>query len=59
MQLHTGSNGEETINVADTAAIGGESDLSLNEQQDFGGRCRGGRGFGSHPGGSDSWTQQI
>ena len=41
---------EDTVDVADTAVTGGETNLSLGEQQDFGGKCRGGRGFGFHGG---------
>lgn len=44
------ANENDTVEVADTAVVGGETVLGLGEQQDHGGRCRGGRGFGSRLG---------
>jgi hypothetical protein len=40
------ANENDNVDIADTAVIGGETDLGLGEEQDLGGRCRGGRGIG-------------
>jgi hypothetical protein len=49
----------DIMDVADTAVIGGQTVLGPGEQQDFGGRCRGGRGFGFRGGRGISFAADV